>query len=277
MHKRQAPGASHARMNHADDEQGILWAAPTSRVQGTHLKAFMRHPAVAAHLPEDADYSSLHRWSCEQPAAFWEAVRAYCGLHFDTPAQAVCEPGEHFWSTRWFPGATLNVAEHMLRYEGEQPALIAHREGAPRHSLSRDALRTQVAALAAFFREEGLAPGDRVAAIMPNVPETVVAMLATASLGAVWSSCSPDFGVAGILDRFRQIEPRWIIGFDGYVYNGKRCDTRQQLAEVAAQIPSIEGILLSELIGGDIQIKDASKLFVRIHEVSIRKKTSCFV
>lgn len=139
--------------------------------------------------------------------------------------------GEDFVSAKWFSGATLNYAENLLKTKGPDVALIAHREGSERIELSWDDLREQTAAVSSFLREQGVQPGQRIAAIMPNVAETVIAMLAVSSIGAVWSSCSPDFGAGGILDRFSQIEPVWLFAANGYQYNGKQIDSTSLVAD----------------------------------------------
>ena len=147
-------------------------------------------------------YSQLHRWSIDQPQQFWDAVWRFCGVVASRPGNAAVVDFDHMPGARWFPGARLNFAENLLRYRDQRPAIIAWDEGGMRGRLSFRELYEQVARVADVLRRYGLKPGDRVAAYMSNVPETVIAMLAATSLGAIWSSCSPDFGLAGALDRF---------------------------------------------------------------------------
>ena len=148
---------------------------------------------------------------------------------------------------RWFPGAQLNFAENLLRYQDDEPAIIAWNEDLERREISHADLYRAVSRLAAAMRAFGIKQGDRVAGYMPNVPETVIAMLATASLGAIWSSSSPDFGVPGVLDRFAQIEPKLIIAADGYAYNGKPVDALANLREIVSQLPSLKGVVVVPL------------------------------
>ena len=150
---------------------------------------------------------------------------------------------------RWFPGAQLNFAANLLRFRGDQAALVSLLENGERRSLSRDELYREVARVAAGLRAAGVQPGDRVAGFMPNIAETVVAMLAATSLGAVWSSCSPDFGINGLLDRFGQIEPRVLFAADAYYYNGKTCDCLERVKALCREVDSIEHVVIVPLVG----------------------------
>ncbi|MGH8541408.1 MAG: acetoacetate--CoA ligase, partial [Stenotrophobium sp.] len=190
------------------------------------------------------DYAALWRWSVAQPAAFWESVWAYCDVCAQRDADHVLANGGAMPGARWFEGAQINFAENLLRFHDSRPALIACDERGRRRVLSYAALRTQVAEIAAALAADGVGPGDRVAGFMPNTLETVVAMLATASLGAVWSSCSPDFGEAGVLDRFGQIAPKVLFACDGYTYAGKPVDTRARIARVRAALPQLKRLVI---------------------------------
>jgi acetoacetyl-CoA synthetase len=186
------------------------------------------------------DYEQLYRWSLEEPAVFWRSLAQFCDIHFmSTCTEVLQQPGDMI-SARWFAGATLNYAEHLLRHDGERAALIFRGENGARRELSFDALRAQVAAVASALREAGVVKGDRVAAFLPNCPEAIVAMLATSSVGAIWSSCSPDFGVNGVVDRFGQIRPKILFCADGYFYNGKRFDSLEAVRGVLGVIDSVE-------------------------------------
>ncbi|WP_415054731.1 acetoacetate--CoA ligase [Halopseudomonas sp.] len=193
------------------------------------------------------DYQALHAWSIADIEAFWQSIWDYTGVIAATPAGKALEshalPG-----ARWFPEARLNFAENLLRHalqgDAQAPALHARSETRPDFTLSRADLLSQVAALTAWLSESGVVPGDRVAAVVANIPEAIVGMLACASLGAVWSSASPDFGTSGILDRFSQIEPRVLICVNGYGYGGKVFDRRQQALELRSQLPSVEQLLM---------------------------------
>jgi acetoacetyl-CoA synthetase len=216
-----------------------LWQPSPARIEAASITAFARR-AEAQHGLRLPDYAALHRWSIESPEAFWSLVWSFCGVIGDGPGPA---RGANFGAmpgTRWFPEARLNFAENLLRRADASPALIFRGEDGATRRTSWAELRDGVARAAAWLRASGVGPGDRVAAVLPNAPETVVASLACASLGAIWSSCSPDFGAAGVLDRFGQIEPKLLLVADGYAYGGKRFDVREKAAEVWAGLPSAE-------------------------------------
>ena len=187
-----------------------------------------------------ADYAALHRWSVEQPATFWSAVADFCELQLDAPGKEVLVDPDRMPGAQWFAGAQLNFAANLLRYRDDRIALIFRDEAGRRRQLSYAELYRKVAGLTEGLRRAGVTAGDRVAGLVPNCPEAVIAMLATTSLGAIWSSCSPDFGVAGILDRFAQIEPKVLFAADGYRYGGKRIDCLPLLAELAGQLDGLE-------------------------------------
>ena len=201
------------------------------------------------------DFTTLYRWSVERPDAFWPEVWRFCGVIADE------RPGRPPWDgvvvgldrmappdpklgPRWFPGARLNFAENLLRYRDAQPALVFWNERGRQRGLSYAELHEEVALVADALREHGIVSGDRVAGFLPNLPETVIAMLAATSLGAVWSSCSPDFGANGVLDRFGQIRPRVLFCADGYRYAGKDIDSLGRVREVREKIPEIERVVV---------------------------------
>ena len=194
------------------------------------------------------DYDALWRWSTTDLDAFWQSVWDYFDLQSPTPHRAVLAknvmPG-----AQWFPGAQVNYARQVLRHvdaaqAAGQPALIGRNERGERRELSWPALRRQVAALALHMRAQGVRPGDRVAAYLPNIPETIVAFLACASIGAVWSLCAPDMGTHAVLDRFRQIAPTVLLAVDGVTYGGRDHDRCDVLAELRAQLPTLRHVVL---------------------------------
>ncbi|MGB5689890.1 MAG: acetoacetate--CoA ligase [Woeseiaceae bacterium] len=211
----------------------ICWQPPDDRVQASAMYSFMR-------LAGFEDYASLYDWSIRDSAAFWEALCEFCDVRFAREATATLARPDDIMDGGWFDGSRLNYAEHLLRHGGEQPAIVFLCENGTRSELSRDDLREQVAAVASGLRATGVGHGDRVAGILPNCPEAVVAMLATTSIGAIWSSCSPDFGVNGVVDRFGQIEPKVLFTVNGYFYNGRTCDIRSTAKRVVEAISSIE-------------------------------------
>ena len=198
-----------------------------------------------------SDYRSLYEWSVASPEEFWPAVWRFCGViaaerdgrepwdHVGVGLDRMAPPDPRR-GPRWFPGARLNFTENLLRYHDARAALVSWNETGRQRELSYGELRGEVARVAAALQAHGVRSGDRVAAFMPNMAETVITMLATASLGAIWSSCSPDFGVAGAVDRFGQIEPRVLFTVDGYRYAGQRIDCLERVAALTERIPAIE-------------------------------------
>ena len=223
--------------------QQPLWTPSAERIAHTRLDAFRRfiNDRHALHL---ADYPALHAWSVEQREAFWQAIVDFFQIHFHAPAERVLREGPAMPDAQWFPGATLNFAEHLLRRRDGHPALVAIGEDGSREQLSHAQLAAHVAGLQRALQNAGVGIGDRVAAFMPNTWQTVVGMLATASLGATWSSCSPDFGTQGVIDRFGQIEPKVLIAAAGYRYTGKQIDLTDKLNEILPQLPSLERLVI---------------------------------
>ena len=191
-----------------------------------------------------SDYASLHRWSVDRPEEFWPALWDFCGVVARCQPDRVVEAFDRMPGARWFPGAELNFAENLLRFDDDRPALVAANEKGPGRSLTYRQLRLEVGALADALERDGIQPGERVAGFVANVPEAVTAMLAATSLGVVWSSCSPDFGAEGAIDRLGQIRPRILFASDGYVYGGKRYDCSQRLAAICRSIDSIERVVV---------------------------------
>ena len=218
-----------------------LWKPGVERIAAANVSAFMR--AVNARWNADcSDYFSLWRWSVAQPEAFWTSVWDECGA-LGERGDAVLENGDKMPGARWFPQARLNYAENLLRGAGardEADALVFWGEDKVKRRLSHQDLHAGVSLFAQALRAAGVVEGDRVAGYLPNMPEAIVAMLATASLGAIWSSASPDFGTQGVLDRFGQIEPKVLVCVDGYWYNGKPVDCQAKNAEVAARMPTVQ-------------------------------------
>ena len=221
----------------------MLWHPSPERVADANLTGFAAL-VRERHGLNATDYASLHRWSIEDRAAFWSAVWEYGEVIGDRGDGPVLVDGDRMPGAKWFPGAHLNFAENLLRRRDDAPAILFRGEDRVRYALSFRQLHDAVSVVAQGLRAAGVATGDRVAGYMPNMPETVVAMLATTSIGAIWSSASPDFGVQGVVDRFGQIEPKVLFSADGYFYGGKRFDSIGRLAPVAARVQSIERIVV---------------------------------
>ena len=228
-----------------------VWTPSAGHIASCRLNAFIERCTA-----DKREYATLHRWSIEQPAAFWSAVVDFCGMRLSARGETVVEGFERMPGARWFPGATLNYAENLLHGDGARSAVVFVGEDGERRELTLDELRQQVAAVAWALEAMGVEPGDRVAGVLPNTPECVVAALATASIGATWSSCSPDFGGASLLDRLRQISPKVLFGVDGYRYAGKLIDSLPTLASVARALPSLTNVIVVHHAGDDRATRD---------------------
>jgi acetoacetyl-CoA synthetase len=215
--------------------------APRERVEASELARYLRWLADRKGLRFE-DYAALHRWSVERLEDFWASLWEFLEIRSSAPTRVL--DARRMPGARWFEGARLNYAEHALRNASARyPAILARSEARPAQEISWAALERSVASIAANLRAFGVRPGDRVVSYLPNLPETIAAFLATASLGAVWSSCSPDMGSGAVLDRFRQIEPKVLFAVDGYRYGGKAFDRRPVLAEIVAQLPTLERVV----------------------------------
>jgi acetoacetyl-CoA synthetase len=233
-------------MQAADGIGEILWQPSAERVAASNIGAF-RH-MLAAQGTVLPDFPALWRWSVEAPEKFWSALWDFAGL----PGQKgnmVLENAGRMPGAKFFPNARLNYAEAMLRHTGDKAALVFRGENGDRRVVTRDELRAAVAALAAALKAHGVQPGDRVAAWLPNVPEGIIGLLAAAAIGAVWSSCSPDFGAAGVLDRFGQISPKVLIAVDGYHYGGKQFRNAAKIAEVMAGFDTAPRLVVVPFLG----------------------------
>ena len=223
--------------------QEPLWTPSPERIAATRMEAFRLFVNRRQAL-QLADYPALHAWSVEQREAFWQAIVEFFEIRFARPPTQVLQEGPAMPSAQWFPGATLNFAEHLLRRRDTHPALVAIAEDGSREQLSYAELAAHVAGLQRSLAAAGVGVGDRVAAFMPNTWQTLVGMLAASSLGATWSSCSPDFGTQGVIDRFGQIEPKVLIACAGYRYAGKTLDLTVKLNEILERLPSLEQLLV---------------------------------
>ncbi len=221
----------------------LLWQPTGAQVEGSRMEAFRRR-IEATHTVGLPTYPELHRWSIENTAQFWTAIWDFAGVVASQRGEHVLVDGDDMLTARWFPDARLNFAENLLRRRDQADAIVFWGEDRVRRRLSFAEVYDAVSRLVPAMRACGVEPGDRVAAYMPNMPETVLAMLATAAIGATWCSGSPDFGVAGILDRFGQVEPKVLFSADGYFYNGKRHDSLGKLAEVRRALPSVRRVVV---------------------------------
>jgi acetoacetyl-CoA synthetase len=230
-------------MTEASREGEVLWAPTEEQRRASTMHAFLERASTVAGHPFE-DFAAAWRWSVDEPEAFWSLVAEWFEVPFRTPpTRILADP--RMPGARWFEGATLNYAEAVFaRSSGHRPALLAAAEDQPVREISWDALRRDVAGLAAGLRRLGVRRGDRVAAIIPNIPEAVVGLLATASIGAIWSSCAPEFGAQSIIDRLRQIQPTVLIAVDGYRFGGRDFDRREVIQAVRAELPDLQTTVL---------------------------------
>jgi len=223
-------------------EGDLLWTPGPERVEAANLTRFTRWLGAERGL-HFADYPALWRWSVSDLEGFWQAIWDYFGVTASTPPQRVLGRRE-MPGAQWFPGARLNYAENVLRWEGRGGVALLHGgESVPLSPMPWPELAGQVRAAATWLREAGVRPGDRVAGWLPNIPQAVVAMLAATAVGAVWAACSPDYGTRGALDRFGQLEPTVLFAADGYRYGGADFDRRDERRALVAELPSLRVVV----------------------------------
>ena len=239
----------------AGAERGeLLWTPSAESVERSNLTRYMRWLEAERGLRFDGDYGALWRWSVEEIEDFWASIWDFFEVRASTPYTEVLATRE-MPGAKWFAGASLNYAEHLLRNKpGQRVAVLHASERRELEELTWGELRETVSRVAAGMRELGVGRGDRVVAYMPNVPETLIAFLATASLGAIWSSCSPDFGAGSVVDRFAQIEPKLLFCIDGYRYNGRDFDRTDVLAGLQVEMPTLERTVVLPYLGSDTDL-----------------------
>jgi acetoacetyl-CoA synthetase len=220
-----------------------LWEPSQQQIEQANMMAFMRAVENKRGL-RLSSYDELYDWSIRHPEQFWPEMWRFGGIVASKAWDQVLVNGDRMPGAKWFVGSRLNFAENLLRYRDDQPAIVFLGEEGSRRTLTFAQMYEQVARMAAALRDMGLQTGDRVAAFMPNLPETVLAMLATTSIGAIWSSCSPDFGTEGVVDRFGQIQPRVLFAADGYFYGGKERDSLQRVTDIADRIDTLKKIIV---------------------------------
>jgi acetoacetyl-CoA synthetase len=225
-----------------------LWRPSQDRIARSALTAFSAF--VNERFPEldVSTYQALHHWSITATDDFWRCIWDYCEVIASEQSDVVVRDADKMPGASWFPDARLNFAENLLRRRGAATALVSLLENGTRKETTFDELYAQVAAIAAALKARGIESGDRVAGFMPNITEAVVAMLAATSLGAVWTSCSPDFGFQGVMDRFGQVKPKVLFAADGYYYNGKAHDSLGKVRQIAEEIDSLEQVVIVEVV-----------------------------
>ncbi len=235
-----------------------LWQPSSERVAQANITALLRELELR-HGVSLPDYDALHRFSLERKEDFWVAIWDLCNVIAETRGDRVLVDGDRMPGARFFPDARLNFAENLLRRRDDGPAMIFRSEDRVERTMSWAALYDAVSRLSQALRAAGIGPGDRVAGFVPNMPATVVAMLATTALGAVWTSCSPDFGVQGVLDRFGQVEPKVLFTADGYYYNGKAHGSLARIAEILENLPTVGHVVVLPLLADAPDVKSVPK------------------
>ena len=238
----------------------LLWSPTTNEIKNTQAWGFMQEVNQEFKV-KLTNFHELYQWSCEFPESFWDLFWRYTSIIAERNPTEVLKNGDDFLDSKWFPDARLNFAKNLLSDSSDNPAIVFWAEDRQKSSLSHLELYRQVARLSFWLKQNGVKKGDRVAGFLPNMPETVISMLATASLGAVWTSCSPDFGVQGVLDRFGQVEPKVFICVDGYYYNGKEFDCLEKNQKIVSQLPTVENTLLVRFVNNSSEFLDLSQLF----------------
>ncbi|WP_036306468.1 acetoacetate--CoA ligase [Methyloglobulus morosus] len=222
----------------------VLWWPSEERRENANITRFMGL-AGERYGVAITGYAALYRWSIENPAAFWDLMWQFADIKAGRKGEVVLSHQDRMPGARWFPDARLNYAENLLRHRNKDNIAISfHGESGETRQLTYQGLHRQVSQLAQALRNDGIKPGDRVAGVLPNLPEAIIAMLATASLGAIWSSCSPDFGIPGIVDRFSQIAPKVLFVSDGYTFGGKVFDRLDQVEPLLKALPSVQKAVL---------------------------------
>lgn len=232
----------------------ILWQPSTQAIQSSSMYAFMQAVNREFNLALN-DYDQLYQWSVDNNADFWAFYAEFSPIIWRKPWQQVLQHANNIEQARWFDGARLNFAENCLSRRDEKTALVFINELGDRSTLTYQQLWQQVAQVAGKLKQLGIKKGDRVAGFLPNMPETIIAMLASASLGAIWSSCSPDFGVHGVVDRFSQIEPKILFTCHSQQYMGKHHDILQKVWEIAPQLPSLQQIVVVPYLDQALNLK----------------------
>ncbi len=247
----------------------IMWQPTAQQITQSNLHHFMVFLNEKRGL-NFSNYNDLYRWSIKDSATFWQLLWEFCDVIATEPATEVMVTENHIKDTHWFVGAKLNFAENLLRYRDDRTAIIFNNEQNQRREYSYRELYQLIAKVAFYLRELGVKKNDRVAGILPNMPETIIAMLATASIGAIWSSCSPDFGQEALVDRLSQIQPKVLFTCDGYFYNGKTFALTEKISWLQQQISSIEEIISIPYINQPLEVyhtKFATLLELKVQQL----------
>ena len=251
----------------------LLWSPSTQRIQDSNIRKLMDYIAKDGH--QMAHYQDLYDFSIRLPQLFWRYVWEFGSFVEEQPFTKVLENPTKMPGANWFVGSRFNFAQNLLKCRDDKRAIVAYDERGKQQELTYSELFAKVAALSHYFKAQGIVPGDKIAGFMPNVPETIIAMLAATSLGAIWSSCSPDFGLQGVLDRFGQIEAKLIITTDGYFYGGKNYNSLEKLNQILQHIPSIERVVVVPYVNEKISIQEAQTMLENVDSEQITLLAQC--
>ncbi|MCU0598146.1 MAG: acetoacetate--CoA ligase [Desulfobacterales bacterium] len=221
----------------------ILWEPSEDRIKQSNMQRFMQAINHKYHL-DIKDYRKLYQWSVDNIPDFWAVLWDFAEIKYSRSYDRIVDNTDKMPGAKWFEGARLNFAENLLRYRDDHTALIFKGESRPSVRMTYRQLYDEVARVAASLKALGIKPGERIVGFMPNMPQAIIAMLAAVSMGATWSSCSPDFGIKGVMDRFGQIEPRVLFTADGYLFKGKPMDSLERISGIVSQLPSVEKLVV---------------------------------
>jgi len=221
----------------------LLWEPSEERIKNTNMYRFMDF-INAKHHQDFSEYAPLYQWSIDNISDFWASMWEFAEIKASRPCEQIIDDVGKMPGAKWFSGSRLNFAENLLRYRDDRPALVFRGEDRVARTITYAELYDETARVAGSLRAAGVQAADRVVGFMPNMPETIIAMLAASSIGATWSSCSPDFGIKSVLDRFGQIKPKALFTADGYFFKGKRLDSLERISSILKEIPSVEKVVV---------------------------------
>jgi len=249
-----------------------IWHPSSKQIADSNMQRFLCRKNVSGD-----NYHQLYEWSIERPDQFWGEFAEFSGILFGSPYEKVIENVEQMPGAQWFKGCSLNYAANLLKPERTGAAIIFYGERGERIELTWNQLRNQVASISKKLRDIGVKPGDRVAGYLPNRPETVIAMLATTSIGGIWSSCSPDLGISSTVDRFGQIKPKVLFATDGYFYNGKTINSLTSVTEIVKRLPTLKHLVIIPYVNdiSDIRLLPKAILFRELLEEKASLKFEC--
>ena len=233
----------------------ILWKPTKNQIQDSQMTSFTEFVNYNYQLSLQ-NYNELHNWSVENIADFWQSFWNFSKIIYTGKIKSIVDDDSKMPGAKWFSGIKMNFAENLLRHRDAKIAIIFKGEGRKPQYITYKQLYDRISILSGAMKNAGVQSGDRIAGFLPNMPIAVIAMLASASIGAIWSSCSPDFGIKGVLDRFKQIEPKLLFTVDGYNYNGKKFNYLDKVKQIAEELPSLKNVVVNPYISHSANIDD---------------------